>query len=91
MVVLQNRVATFCWVSLVIMLTFSHVAHASKQPNLRTACGEFASWFGAHTYAPPSKSIFTHLAVGLVSILWWDRQIPFKWLRTFALTCSMRF
>jgi len=35
MVVLQNRVATFCWVSLVIMLTFSHVAHASKQPNLR--------------------------------------------------------
>ncbi len=35
MVVLQNRVATFSWVSLVIMLTFSHVAHASKQPNLR--------------------------------------------------------
>ena len=35
MAVLQNRVATFSWVSLVIMLTFSHVAHASKQPNLR--------------------------------------------------------
>ncbi len=67
MVVLQNRVATFCWVSLVIMLTFSHVAHASKQPNLRQRVENFASWFGAHTYAPPSKSIF-HPFSGWVSV-----------------------
>lgn len=35
MVVLQNRFSALIWVSIVMTLTFSHMASASKQPNLR--------------------------------------------------------
>ena len=58
MVVLQNRVATFCWVSLVIMLTFSHVAHASKQPNLRQRVENLLAGSG-HIPMPHLQSQFS--------------------------------